>query len=248
EQQGAEGLVNWIKDQKEVLITDTTFRDAHQSLLATRIRSKDILDIAEPTAKLLPNLFSMEMWGGATFDVAYRFLKEDPWDRLLSFRKKAPNVLLQMLLRASNAVGYKNYPDNVIREFVEKSADAGIDVFRIFDSLNWVKGMEVAIDTVRQSGKIAEAAICYTGDLNDPSRSKYNIEYYKNMAMELEHAGAHILAIKDMAGLLKPEAAYRLVSELKETTSLPIHLHSHDTSGNGIYMYSKAIEAGVDIV
>ncbi|MDM5223889.1 pyruvate carboxylase [Peribacillus sp. NJ11] len=248
EQQGAEGLVNWIKEQKEVLITDTTFRDAHQSLLATRIRSKDILDIAEPTAKLLPDLFSMEMWGGATFDVAYRFLKEDPWDRLLSFREKAPNVLLQMLLRASNAVGYKNYPDNVIREFVEKSADAGIDVFRIFDSLNWVKGMEVAIDSVRQSGKIAEAAICYTGDLNDPSRSKYNIEYYKKMAVELEHAGAHILAIKDMAGLLKPDAAYRLVSELKATTSLPIHLHTHDTSGNGIYMYSKAIEAGVDIV
>ncbi|MFF2499337.1 pyruvate carboxylase [Peribacillus sp. NPDC058075] len=248
EEQGAEGLVNWIKEQKEVLITDTTFRDAHQSLLATRIRSKDILDIAEPTAKLLPDLFSMEMWGGATFDVAYRFLKEDPWDRLLSFRKKAPNVLLQMLLRASNAVGYKNYPDNVIREFVEKSADAGIDVFRIFDSLNWVKGMELAIDAVRQSGKIAEAAICYTGDLNDPSRSKYNIEYYKNMAVELEQAGAHILAIKDMAGLLKPDAAYRLVSELKESTSLPIHLHTHDTSGNGIYMYSKAIEAGVDIV
>lgn len=248
DERGAEGLVNWIKEQKEVLITDTTFRDAHQSLLATRIRSKDILDIAEPTAKLLPNLFSMEMWGGATFDVAYRFLKEDPWERLLSFRKKAPNVLLQMLLRASNAVGYKNYPDNVIKEFVEKSAQAGIDVFRIFDSLNWVKGMEVAIDAVRQSGKIAEAAICYTGDLNDPSRSKYNIDYYKDMAKELEHAGAHILAIKDMAGLLKPESAYRLVSELKETTSLPIHLHSHDTSGNGIYMYSKAIEAGVDIV
>ncbi|TWE00351.1 pyruvate carboxylase [Peribacillus frigoritolerans] len=248
EEQGAEGLVNWIKEQKEVLITDTTFRDAHQSLLATRIRSKDILDIAEPTAKLLPDLFSMEMWGGATFDVAYRFLKEDPWDRLLSFRKKAPNVLLQMLLRASNAVGYKNYPDNVIREFVEKSADAGVDVFRIFDSLNWVKGMELAIDAVRQSGKIAEAAICYTGDLNDPTRSKYNIDYYKNMAVELEQAGAHILAIKDMAGLLKPDAAYRLVSELKESTSLPIHLHTHDTSGNGIYMYSKAIEAGVDIV
>ncbi|SIQ79190.1 pyruvate carboxylase [Peribacillus simplex] len=248
EEQGAEGLVNWIKEQKEVLITDTTFRDAHQSLLATRIRSKDILDIAEPTAKLLPDLFSMEMWGGATFDVAYRFLKEDPWDRLISFRKKAPNVLLQMLLRASNAVGYKNYPDNVIREFVEKSANTGIDVFRIFDSLNWVKGMELAIDAVRQSGKIAEAAICYTGDLNDPSRSKYNIDYYKNMAVELEHAGAHILAIKDMAGLLKPDAAYRLVSELKEATSLPIHLHTHDTSGNGIFMYSKAIEAGVDIV
>ena len=248
DEQGADGLVKWIQDQKNVLITDTTFRDAHQSLLATRIRSKDILDIAEPTAKLLPDLFSMEMWGGATFDVAYRFLKEDPWERLINFRQKAPNILLQMLLRASNAVGYKNYPDNVIREFVKQSANTGIDVFRIFDSLNWIKGMEVAIDAVRDSGKIAEAAICYTGDINDPSRSKYNIDYYKNMAKQLEQAGAHILAIKDMAGLLKPESAYRLVSELKETTSLPIHLHTHDTSGNGIFTYAKAIEAGVDIV
>ncbi|USK61085.1 pyruvate carboxylase [Peribacillus asahii] len=247
-EQGAEGLVKWIKEKKEVLITDTTFRDAHQSLLATRIRSKDILDIAEPTSKLLPDLFSLEMWGGATFDVAYRFLKEDPWDRLEKLRKKVPNTLFQMLLRASNAVGYKNYPDNVIREFVQQSAETGIDVFRIFDSLNWVKSMGVAIDAVRQSGKIAEATICYTGDLNDPSRAKYNIDYYKNMAKELEQTGAHILAIKDMAGLLKPEAAYRLISELKDSVSLPIHLHSHDTSGNGIFMYSKAIEAGVDIV
>ncbi|MFJ8244113.1 pyruvate carboxylase [Peribacillus asahii] len=247
-EQGAEGLVKWIKEKKEVLITDTTFRDAHQSLLATRIRSKDILDIAEPTSKLLPDLFSLEMWGGATFDVAYRFLKEDPWDRLANLRQKVPNTLFQMLLRASNAVGYKNYPDNVIREFVQQSAETGIDVFRIFDSLNWVKSMEVAIDAVRQSGKIAEATICYTGDLNDPSRAKYNIDYYKNMAKELEQTGAHILAIKDMAGLLRPEAAYRLISELKDSVSLPIHLHSHDTSGNGIFMYSKAIEAGVDIV
>lgn len=248
DQQGADGLIKWIKAQNEVLITDTTFRDAHQSLLATRIRTSDLLQIAEPTSKLLPNLFSMEVWGGATFDVAYRFLKEDPWDRLLSLREKVPNVLLQMLLRASNAVGYKNYPDNVIREFVEKSANAGIDVFRIFDSLNWVKSMEVAIDAVRQSGKIAEAAICYTGDINDPSRRKYNIDYYKNMAKELENQGAHILAIKDMAGLLKPESAYRLISELKETISIPIHLHTHDTAGNGTFMYAKAIEAGVDIV
>ena len=231
-----------------MLVTDTTFRDAHQSLLATRIRSNDILNIAEPTSKLLPNLFSMEMWGGATFDVAYRFLNEDPWVRLEKLRKKVPNTLFQMLLRASNAVGYKNYPDNVIREFVAQSAEAGIDVFRIFDSLNWVKSMEVAIDAVRQAGKIAEAAICYTGDINDPSRAKYNIEYYKNMAKELEQSGAHILAIKDMAGLLKPEAAYRLISELKDTVSIPIHLHSHDTSGNGMYTYSRAIEAGVDIV
>ncbi|PLR87306.1 MULTISPECIES: pyruvate carboxylase [Bacillus] len=248
DQQGPEGLVNWVKDHKEVLLTDTTFRDAHQSLLATRVRTTDISHIAESSARLLPDLFSYEMWGGATFDVAYRFLKEDPWDRLLKLREKIPNVLFQMLLRASNAVGYKNYPDNVIREFVEKSAYAGIDVFRIFDSLNWVKGMEVAIDAVRQSEKIAEAAICYTGDINDPTRRKYDLDYYKNLAKELEMQGAHILGIKDMAGLLKPEAAYRLISELKETVDIPIHLHTHDTSGNGIYMYAKAIEAGVDIV
>jgi pyruvate carboxylase len=248
DEKGPEGVVNWIKEQKEVLLTDTTFRDAHQSLLATRVRTNDLKKIAEPTARLLPNLFSMEMWGGATFDVAYRFLKEDPWDRLLLLRERIPNILFQMLLRASNAVGYKNYPDNVIKEFVEQSANAGIDVFRIFDSLNWVKGMTVAIDAVRQTGKIAEAAICYTGDIHDPSRSKYNLQYYKDMAKELENAGAHILAIKDMAGLLKPQAAYTLVSALKETVDIPIHLHTHDTSGNGIYTYAKAIEAGVDIV
>lgn len=246
--QGADGLVQWVKDQQEVLLTDTTFRDAHQSLLATRVRTKDLQNIAEPTAKLVPNMFSSEMWGGATFDVAYRFLKEDPWERLLTLRKQMPNVLLQMLLRASNAVGYKNYSDNVIREFVEKSAHAGIDVFRIFDSLNWVKGMEVAIDAVRQTGKIAEAAICYTGDISDPLKSKYDLNYYKSMAKELESQGAHILGIKDMAGLLKPQSAYELISELKETINIPIHLHTHDTSGNGIFTYAKAIEAGVDIV
>lgn len=248
DEQGADGLVKWVKEQKQVLLTDTTFRDAHQSLLATRIRTKDLKQIAEPTARMLPQLFSSEMWGGATFDVAYRFLKEDPWERLLTLREKMPNVLFQMLLRASNAVGYKNYPDNVIRKFVESSAQAGIDVFRIFDSLNWVEGMRVAIDAVRQTGKIAEAAICYTGDINDPARSKYNLDYYKNIAKELEASGAHILGIKDMAGLLKPNAAYDLVSALKETVSIPIHLHTHDTSGNGILTYTKAIEAGVDIV
>lgn len=247
-ERGPEGLVNWIKEQNEVLLTDTTFRDAHQSLLATRVRTNDMIHIAAPTAKLIPEFFSFEMWGGATFDVAYRFLKEDPWDRLLKLREEIPNVLFQMLLRASNAVGYKNYPDNVIREFVEKSAYAGIDVFRIFDSLNWVKGMEVAIDAVRQTGKIAEAAICYTGDILDPTRSKYTLDYYKNLAKELEQQGAHILGIKDMAGLLKPEAAYRLVSSLKETVDIPIHLHTHDTSGNGIFTYARAVEAGVDIV
>jgi pyruvate carboxylase len=245
---GAEGLVEWVKNQKQVLLTDTTFRDAHQSLLATRMRTTDILHIAEHSAKFLPDLFSFEMWGGATFDVAYRFLKEDPWDRLVSLRKKIPNVLFQMLIRGANAVGYKNYPDNLIREFVDQSASAGIDVFRIFDSLNWVKGMEVAIDAVRQSGKIAEASICYTGDILDGTRTKYNLHYYKALAKELEEQGAHILGIKDMAGLLKPEAAYRLVSELKETVNIPIHLHTHDTSGNGLFTYARAIDGGVDIV
>jgi pyruvate carboxylase len=248
DERGAEGLANWVKEQKEVLLTDTTFRDAHQSLLATRIRTHDLKQIAEPTARMLPNLFSMEMWGGATFDVTMRFLHEDPWERLLTLRKKSPNVLFQMLLRASNAVGYTNYPDNVIEEFVDKSAEAGIDVFRIFDSLNWVEGMTLAIDSVRKSGKIAEAAMCYTGDILDPSRSKYDLNYYKNLAKELKQAGAHILGIKDMAGLLKPEAAYQLITELKQSIDIPIHLHSHDTSGNGIYTYARAIEAGVDIV
>ncbi|ATP39218.1 pyruvate carboxylase [Solibacillus sp. R5-41] len=245
---GADGLVKWIKEQEDVLLTDTTFRDAHQSLLATRIRSQDMFQIADETARLMHNYFSLEMWGGATFDVAYRFLKENPWHRLEKLRKQMPNVLFQMLLRGANAVGYTNYPDNLIREFIQESASSGIDVFRIFDSLNWIKGMEVAIDEVRNSGKIAEASICYTGDILDDTRSKYTVQYYKDMARELESTGAHILAIKDMAGLLKPQAAYRLISELKEATSLPIHLHTHDTSGNGIYVYAKAIEAGVDII
>ncbi|MBB6454987.1 pyruvate carboxylase [Salirhabdus euzebyi] len=248
DEKGPEGLANWLLDQKEVLLTDTTFRDAHQSLLATRFRTKDLLQIAEPTARLLPNLFSVEMWGGATFDVAYRFLKEDPWDRLLKLREKMPNVLFQMLLRASNAVGYKNYPDNVIKEFVEKSSSAGIDVFRIFDSLNWVEGMKLAIEAVRENNKVAEAAICYTGDILNSSRTKYDLNYYKNMAKELEKSGAHILGIKDMAGLLKPEAAYQLISSLKDTVQIPIHLHTHDTSGNGIFTYARAIDAGVDVV
>ncbi|OLS37343.1 pyruvate carboxylase [Alkalihalophilus pseudofirmus] len=248
DKEGPEALAKWVKEQKDVLLTDTTFRDAHQSLLATRVRTHDLKQIAEPTARMLPNLFSMEMWGGATFDVAMRFLHEDPWERLITLRKQAPNVLFQMLLRASNAVGYKNYPDNVIEEFVAKSSNAGIDVFRIFDSLNWVPGMTLAIDSVRNNNKIAEAAMCYTGDILDSSRPKYDLAYYKNLAKELEQAGAHILGIKDMAGLLKPEAAYQLISTLKETVDIPIHLHTHDTSGNGLFMYAKAIEAGVDIV
>ncbi|WP_108308029.1 pyruvate carboxylase [Metalysinibacillus jejuensis] len=248
DEQGADGLVNWIKAQRDVLLTDTTFRDAHQSLLATRVRSQDLYQIADETSHLLHNFFSLEMWGGATFDVSYRFLSEDPWARLEKLRKQIPNVLFQMLFRGSNAVGYSNYPNNVIREFIKESAQSGIDVFRIFDSLNWVKAMEVAIDETRAQGKIAEAAICYTGDILDPSRTKYTVDYYKDMARELEKTGAHILAIKDMAGLLKPEAAYRLISELKDATDLPIHLHTHDMSGNGNFLYARAIDAGVDII
>ncbi|MER2105768.1 MAG: pyruvate carboxylase [Solibacillus sp.] len=245
---GADGVVSWIKEQQHVLLTDTTFRDAHQSLLATRVRSKDLFEIAPATSAYMQDFFSLEMWGGATFDVAYRFLKEDPWARLEKLRQQIPNILFQMLFRGSNAVGYTNYPDNVVRAFIQQAASSGIDVFRIFDALNWVKSMEVAIDEVRSVGKIAEAAICYTGDILDDSRAKYTVQYYKDMARDLERAGAHILAIKDMAGLLKPAAAYRLISELKEVTDLPIHLHSHDTSGNGIFVYAKAIEAGVDII
>ena len=245
---GTEGLLDYIRAQKDVLVTDTTLRDAHQSLFATRMRTADMLAVAKEMSVSMKDHFSLEMWGGATFDVAYRFLKEDPWHRLEKLREAIPNVLFQMLLRGSNAVGYKNYPDNVIQEFIQQSATSGIDVFRIFDSLNWIQSMEVSIDAVRQTGKIAEAAICYTGDILDDGRAKYTVNYYKDMAKALEQAGAHILAIKDMAGLLKPEAAYRLISELKSITDLPIHLHSHDTSGNGIYTYARAIEAGVDIV
>ncbi|WP_018921405.1 pyruvate carboxylase [Salsuginibacillus kocurii] len=248
DERGPEGLADWVKDQNEVLLTDTTFRDAHQSLLATRIRTNDLKKIADPTARLLPNLFSSEMWGGATFDVSMRFLHEDPWERLITMREKMPNVLMQMLLRGSNAVGYKNYPDNLIKEFVDKSASAGIDVFRIFDSLNWVEGMKLAISAVRESGKVAEASMCYTGDILDTKRTKYDLNYYKRLAQSLQEEGAHFLGIKDMAGLLKPEAAYSLISELKETIDIPIHLHTHDTSGNGIFTYAKAIEAGVDVV
>ncbi|MEY8444787.1 pyruvate carboxylase [Enterococcus ratti] len=245
---GITALIDWIKAQENLLLTDTTFRDAHQSLLATRVRTKDFKEIAQLTGEGLPELFSSEMWGGATFDVAYRFLNEDPWQRLRKIRELMPNTLLQMLFRGSNAVGYSNYSDNVLVEFVKEAARQGIDVFRIFDSLNWIPQMEKSIQAVRDAGKVAEAAICYTGDINDPARAKYNVQYYKEMAKELEQLGAHIIAIKDMAGLLKPQAAYRLVSELKEITDVPIHLHTHDTSGNGIITYSAATKAGVDIV
>ena len=245
---GAEGLSKWILEQKKLLLTDTTMRDAHQSNLATRVRTHDLLKIAEPTSYLASDIFSLEMWGGATFDVSMRFLKEDPWQRLYKLSEAVPNILFQMLLRGSNAVGYTNYPDNVVEKFVKEAANSGIDIFRVFDSLNWTTGMKVAMEAVRKSGKVCEAAICYTGDITDPKRDKYPLEYYVNMAKELEKMGAHILAIKDMAGLLKPLAAYKLVKALKENIGIPVHLHTHDTSSNGSATLLKASEAGVDIV
>lgn len=249
DKEGPAGVTKWLKEQDDVLITDTTFRDAHQSLLATRVRTKDMMNIASKTSQVMQDNFSLEMWGGATFDVAYNFLKESPWERLERLRKAIPNVLFQMLLRASNAVGYKNYPDNVIKKFVKESAEAGIDVFRIFDSLNWVDQMKVANEAVQEAGKISEGTICYTGDILNPERSNiYTIDYYVNLAKTLEREGFHILAIKDMAGLLKPKAAFELVSELKAAVNLPIHLHTHDTSGNGILIYKQAIDAGVDVI
>ncbi|KJS22630.1 MAG: pyruvate carboxylase [Clostridiaceae bacterium BRH_c20a] len=248
DEQGPEELKKWILAQKKLLITDTTFRDAHQSLLATRVRTKDILTIAPATSFLASDLFSLEMWGGATFDVAYRFLHESPWTRLEELRKRIPNIPFQMLLRGSNGVGYTNYPDNVIRAFILESAAKGIDIFRIFDSLNWLKGMEVAIEEVLKTGKIAEGCICYTGDILDPNRDKYTLKYYIKLAKEIEKTGSHILGIKDMSGLLKPYAAKALIKALKEEISLPIHLHTHDTSGNQLATFLLAAEAGIDIV
>ncbi|MDH5682217.1 MAG: pyruvate carboxylase, partial [Spirochaetota bacterium] len=247
-EKGPEGVAKWVLEQKKILITDTTFRDAHQSLIATRMRTYDIMKIAHITARFLPGLFSHEMWGGATFDVCYRFLKEDPWDRLHRMNEAIPNVLFQMLLRGSNAVGYTNYPDNAVKEFIRLSAEAGVDVFRVFDSLNWVENMKVAIEEVLKTGKICEPAICYTGDILDKNNTKYDLKYYVKMARELEDMGAHILAIKDMAGLCKPLAAYELVRVLKQEVGIPIHLHTHDTSANGLSTLLKATEAGVDIV
>lgn len=246
---GRDKFIEHIKNEKKLYYTDTTFRDAHQSLFATRLRNHDIFKVAEGMAKSFPNLFSMEVWGGATFDVTMRFLHEDPWERLRLIRKAVPNVLLQMLFRGSNAVGYAAYPDNVLEQFIIKSAENGIDVFRIFDSLNWIEGMKHSIKIVREkTNAIAEACICYTGDILNPNRPKFNLEYYVNLAKELETAGAHILAIKDMAGLLKPFAAEVLIKELKKHISIPIHLHTHDTSSVQSTTYLKAIEAGVDIV
>ncbi|MBS4535050.1 pyruvate carboxylase [Clostridium sp. D2Q-14] len=248
DEKGPEGLVKWIKNQDKLLLTDTTMRDAHQSLMATRMRSRDMIKIAKDTSILAKDLFSLEMWGGATFDVSYRFLNESPWKRLEELRRRVPNILFQMLIRGSNGVGYKNYPDNVIREFIRESANKGIDVFRIFDSQNWIKGMEVAIDEVLKTGKVAEACICYTGDILDNTRNKYTLDYYIKTAKKLENMGVHILGIKDMAALLKPYAAYNLVKALKKEISIPIHLHTHDTSGNGVATLLMAAEAGVDIV
>jgi pyruvate carboxylase len=238
----------WMRDERRVLVTDTTMRDAHQSLLATRVRTRDILRIAPTYAERLPNLFSLECWGGATFDVAMRFLKEDPWWRLRAIRKAVPNVLLQMLLRGANAVGYTSYPDNVVRFYIAQAAETGIDIFRIFDSLNWVENMRVSIDAVLESGKLCEAAMCYTGDILDPSRTKYDLAYYVALAKELEATGAHVLGIKDMAGLLKPAAARVLIAALKGEVGIPIHFHTHDTSGNSGASVLAAIEAGVDAV
>jgi pyruvate carboxylase len=245
---GAHGFAQWMKDERRVLVTDTTMRDAHQSLLATRVRTRDIVRIAPAYAELLPELFSIECWGGATFDVAMRFLKEDPWWRLRALRDMIPNVMLQMLLRGANAVGYTSYPDNVVRYFVATAATAGIDLFRVFDSLNWVENMRVSIDAVLESGKLCEATMCYTGDILNPARPKYDLAYYVALAKELEATGAHILGIKDMAGLLKPEAARRLVTALKNEIGIPIHFHTHDTSGNSGASVLAAIEAGVDAV
>ncbi len=245
---GPEKFALWMRGQQHVLVTDTTMRDAHQSLLATRMRTFDIAGVAGAYARALPQLFSLECWGGATFDVAMRFLTEDPWERLSLIREGAPNLLLQMLLRGANGVGYTNYPDNVVRHFVAQAAAGGIDLFRVFDCLNWVDNMRVAMDAVREENKLCEAAICYTGDILDPARAKYDLKYYVDLAQDLEKAGAHIIAIKDMAGLLKPAAATALFAALREATDLPLHFHTHDTSGISAATVLAAIDAGVDAV
>ena len=244
---GPQGFADWTREQTRLLMTDTTFRDAHQSLMATRVRSYDLFRIAEYVARELPTLYSVEMWGGATFDVAMRFLLEDPWQRLQVLREKIPNICFQMLLRASNAVGYTAYPDNVVEDFIQEAAAQGIDIFRIFDSLNWMPNMQVAVEAAVKTGRICEAAICYSGDILDPKREKYSLDYYIRLAKELKQMGTHILAIKDMAGLLRPYAAYKLVKTLREEIGLPIHLHTHDTSGINAATILKASEAGVDV-
>jgi pyruvate carboxylase len=248
DREGPQAVADWMSAQKRLLITDTTMRDSHQSLLATRMRSIDMIRVAPNYAHDLPQLFSMECWGGATFDVAYRFLQECPWQRLRDLRKAMPNLMTQMLLRGSNGVGYTNYPDNVVQSFVHQAAETGIDLFRVFDPLNWVENMRVSMDAVLETNKVLEAAICYTGDVLDPKRDKYDLKYYVEMARELKDAGTHILCIKDMGGLLKPAAASQLVKVLKEETGLPIHLHTHDTAGIASATLLAAAEAGVDAV
>ncbi|HZX32958.1 MAG TPA: pyruvate carboxylase [Rhodocyclaceae bacterium] len=245
---GAEKFAAWMKAQPQVLLTDTSMRDAHQSLFATRMRSHDMLAIAPYYARMAPGLFSLECWGGATFDVALRFLKEDPWERLRRLRQEVPNILFQMLLRASNAVGYTNYSDNVVRFFVQQAAKNGVDLFRVFDSLNWVDNMRVAMDAVVESGALCEGTLCYTGDLFDPRRAKFNLQYYVGLAKQLEKAGAHIIGIKDMAGVAKPRAIAALVKALKEEVGLPLHFHTHDTSGIAAASVLAAVEAGCDAV
>ena len=246
DQNGPEALSKWVLDQKKLLVTDTTCRDAHQSLLATRMRTRDMVKCAPAMAKILADCFSLEMWGGATFDVAYRFLNESPWERLDWLRREIPNIPFQMLLRGSNTVGYTSYPDNVVREFVRLSAEGGIDVFRIFDSLNWLPSMEVAIDEALKQNKFVEGTICYTGEITDTSRN-YTLKYYVDMAKELQKMGCHSVAIKDMSGLLKPYSAKVLVSGLKDALDIPVHLHTHDTTGNQVATTLMAAEAGVDI-
>ncbi|MDD7984536.1 pyruvate carboxylase [Lentisphaera marina] len=245
---GPEAFTQEILKEKKLFITDTTMRDAHQSLFATRMRTHDMLNVAERYSREHSDLFSMEMWGGATFDTSMRFLKESPWDRLRKLRKACPNILFQMLFRGSNGVGYTNYPDNVVREFIQRCAAEGMDVFRIFDSLNWVENMKVAIEETLKTGAICEATVCYTGDILDVKRTKYTLEYYVKMAKELESLGAHMIALKDMAGLLKPYAASELISALKAEVNIPIHLHTHDTSSGQLATLVKAAEAGVDVV
>ena len=247
DEKGPKAVANWMLEQKRLLLTDTTMRDGHQSLLATRMRSLDMINAAPFYSSKLPKLFSVECWGGATFDVAYRFLQECPWQRLRDIRAAMPNIMTQMLLRASNGVGYTNYPDNVVESFVKEAAK-GIDVFRVFDSLNWVENMRVAMNAVLETNKICEASICYTGDILNPERAKYDLKYYVSMAKELEAAGAHILGLKDMAGLLKPAAATMLIKTLKTEIGIPIHFHTHDTSGIAASTILAASEAGVDAV
>lgn len=245
---GPKRFAEWTLKQKRLLITDTTFRDAHQSLMATRVRTFDMSAIAGAIARRTPQLFSMEMWGGATFDTAMRFLHEDPWGRLRLLREKIPNICFQMLFRGSNAVGYSNYPDNVVEGFIKHAATEGIDIFRIFDSLNYLPNVKVAMEAVENTHAICEAAICYTGDILDPKRTKYSLKYYVKLAKELEKMGAHFLAIKDMAGLCRPYAAFQLVKALKEEVGIPIHFHTHDSSGVNSASVLQANDARVDVV